>query len=209
MRYRDCTKDHERRRRENEITRYVWNVPTKTNREKEGGGGRSRVESWVCGDQDVENWWIGTFLVVALLERASARIYPLCHRNTDIYARTRCLYSISLSRGTYKSTGRLSEYFPSNLISSGGERVQYRARYLAHFRERGKRLTWGWITRWLFEGSIRDVGISCRTLECRKGKFFLSRARFIYISFNNNKIFLNRSYFLYYLCLRNNSLWKN
>lgn len=54
--------------------------------------------------------------------RTCQREYILCHGNTDAHTCTRVytrgLYLL-LSRRTYKSAGRLSEYFPSNLISRG------------------------------------------------------------------------------------------
>lgn len=106
-----------------------------------------------------------TFLAVAPLERTSANISSAVreHRYTHrVHACThvhiRGLYLL-LSRRTYKSAGRLSEYFPSNLISRG-RNVRYmcviphtfpgKDMYHAHSYNDA---------RWLFEESIRGIRI--------------------------------------------------
>lgn len=113
-------KEGEEKMRERDIYMYAWNVPTKTNRGG-GGGGRSRVESWVwrsrCRAGESVNVFSGC--IAWTCQRANIPSMPQEYR----YTSTRCLYSISLSCGTFKSTGRLPEYFPSNLISPSEVRV--------------------------------------------------------------------------------------
>jgi len=116
MHRHDCTNDRVRKdaKREWKITRYVWNVPTKTNR------GEREYSRGLKIERTIESEKVDWYVFSGCATRTCQRAYILCHTDTRMHARlyTRGFYLL-LSRRTYKSAGRLSEYFPSNLISCG------------------------------------------------------------------------------------------